>query len=237
MVDSANPVDGSGPPVPIVSVRGDATLEVPPEIARLSAMVTAEDRDRRSTLERLSRRNDETLALIRSYGPGVEGLDTGSMSVYPVMKATGRGTEKVRFYRGTVRIRATVGDFTILGELAGRLADMELVELHGPWWELRPDSPVHRQAREDAAREAVRRAREYAGAVGGTLTALLEIADRGLSSQPQAHVLRGAVPVQAGAAAYGGAPPPPVLDLEPATQTVSAGVEARFTMTQPEHLG
>jgi len=40
-----------------------------------------------------------------------------------------------------------IRDFTVLGELMARLADGELVTMAGPWWSLRPDSPVYRQAR------------------------------------------------------------------------------------------
>ncbi len=60
------------------------------------------------------------------------------------------------------------------------LADAELVTVEGPWWALRPDSPVHRQARLAAARDAAVRAGEYAEAFGGRLGDLLEAADTGL---------------------------------------------------------
>lgn len=232
---SSAPDHGATQQAPVVSVRGDAALEVPPEIARLQVSVAAEAGDRRAALETLSRRNDDVLALVKSYGDAIERVETRGLSVYPVLhrRDSKRREEKVRFYHGTVRIMITVADFAVLGELAARLGDMEMTDVEGPWWALRRNSPVYRQARAEAARAAVTRASEYAEAVGGAVTALLELSDTGLSGGaiPAPHAVR-AMAARAGAAA----PEPPPLDLEPAEQTVQAQVEARFTMTQPATL-
>ena len=222
---------------PVVSVRGDATLEVPPEIARLQVAVVAEAGDRRKALETLSKRNDDVLALVKAHGDAIERVETRGLSVYPVLhqRDSKRRDEKIRFYHGTVRTLITVADFAVLGELAAQLGDMEMTEVAGPWWALRRHSPVYRQARAQAARAAVTRASEYAEAVGGTITALLELADTGLSGRevPRVHAARA---MAVGAAPGAGAAEPPPLDLEPAAQVVEAEVEARFTMTQPATL-
>ncbi|MEU1410514.1 SIMPL domain-containing protein [Streptomyces sp. NPDC005731] len=69
-------------------------------------------------------------------------------------------------YHGHVHLSAELNDFTALGELTTRLADLELTRVDGPWRALRPDSPTHRAARQQAVREAVQRAREYAETLG-----------------------------------------------------------------------
>lgn len=237
MPSSAGDEDGAAAQrAPVVSVRGDATLEVPPEIVRLRVSVTAEAGDRGAALQNLSRRNDGMLALVKSYGDAIERVETFGLSVYPVLhhRDSKRRDEKVRFYHGTVRTMVTVADFAALGEMAARLGDMEMTDVEGPWWALRRGSPVYRQARAEAARAAVTRASEYAEAVGGAVTSLLELADTGLSSGVTSRRI-GMRAMAAGAPA-GAAPQPPPLDLEPAVQTVRAEVEARFTMTQPATL-
>jgi uncharacterized protein YggE len=60
------------------------------------------------------------------------------------------------------------------------LSDEDLVSVAGPWWALRPDRPVYRDARLAAARDAMVRAREYAEAFGGGIAGLIEAADAGL---------------------------------------------------------
>ncbi|MFI6283727.1 SIMPL domain-containing protein [Streptomyces sp. NPDC051018] len=221
------------PEAPRVAVRGEARLEFDPEIARISVSVKARGTDRRSALEDLTRRNSAALELIKSYGDAVEKLETGAFSITPELTRHGRG-ERVRTYHGHVHLGATLSDFTALGELTTRLADLELSSVGGPWWALRPDSPAHGEARRRAVLEAVKRAREYAGALGARLTALVELADLGAEA-PTAY--SAALPVPSGTRAgsfAGAAEAAPALDLEPRRQTVYAQVNARFTITPPE---
>ncbi|WP_314172814.1 SIMPL domain-containing protein [Streptomyces winkii] len=228
---AAGPLPYGTPDEPRVAVRGEASLEFDPEIARITVTVGARGTDRREALESLTRRNSEVLELIKGYGEAVEKLATGTFSVSPELTEKGR-RERVRTYNGRVQISATVADFTALGEMTTRLADLELTRVDGPWWALRKDSAAHREARQQAVREAVTRAREYAAALDAELVALVELADLGAeNSTPAAPSLPGAR-----AAGYGGAPPggsAPALDLEPQRQRVQAQVNARFLMSRP----
>ncbi|MFF5443718.1 SIMPL domain-containing protein [Streptomyces sp. NPDC012888] len=219
------------PEVPRVAVRGEAHLEVDPEIARIGITVNARGTDRRTALEDLTRRNNTVLDLLKSYGEPVEKIETGAFSITPELTRHGRG-ERVRAYHGRVHITAELNDFTALGELTTRLADLELTRVDGPWWALRPDSPAHGRARRQAVLEAVQRAREYAEALGADLAALIELADLGADNAVPVAMAApgGAMRAMAFGAAEDTAPP---LDLEPQRQTVHAQVNARFTMTPP----
>lgn len=216
---------------PVISVRGEASLEVEPEIAIVSVIFQARDRDREKVLRRLAGRNKQLTGLIKGYGEAVEKLESGSVHVRPELKDK-RAGERVAGYLAQAGLRVTIRDFTVLGELIVSLADAELVTVEGPWWALRPDSPVYRQARLAAARDAAVRAGEYAEAFGGRLGDLLEAADTGLLTVTAGtERLRRGVAMSSGFARA--EPPQPELDLEPAKQTVSAQVDARFTMTRP----
>ncbi len=216
---------------PVISVRGEAQFEAEPEIAVVSVTVQARDRDRRTVLDRLVARNKQVLDLAAGYGDAVEKTESGPASAYPELKKG--DSERVSRYSGQASVRLTVRDFTVLGELVSRLATLELATVAGPWWSLRPDSPVYRQVRIAAAQDATLRAGEYAEAFGGRLGELIEAADSGLLSSESAQQQRG--PRMFAAALRGGpAQEEPSLDLEPVMQTVSAQVEARFTMVQPE---
>ncbi|QES54200.1 hypothetical protein DEJ51_08055 [Streptomyces venezuelae] len=220
------------PEVPRVAVRGEARIEVDPEIARIGITVSARGTDRRTALEDLTRRNNTALDLIKSYGDPVEKLETGAFSITPELTRHGRA-ERVRAYHGRVHITAELSDFTTLGELTTRLADLELTEVDGPWWALRPTSPAHGQARRQAVLEAVQRAREYAEALGANLAALVELADLGAeNAAPFAPAPGAGMRTMAFSATEETGPPP--LDLEPQRQTVYAQVNARFTMTPPQ---
>ncbi|MCX4962123.1 SIMPL domain-containing protein [Streptomyces virginiae] len=220
------------PEVPRVAVRGEARIEVDPEIARIGITVSARGTDRRTALEDLTRRNNTALDLIKSYGDPVEKLETGAFSITPELTRHGRA-ERIRAYHGRVHITAELSDFTTLGELTTRLADLELTEVDGPWWALRPTSPAHGQARRQAVLEAVQRAREYAEALGADLAALVELADLGAENATPFTPAPGAGMRTMAFSATEDAGPPP-LDLEPQRQTVYAQVNARFTMTPPQ---
>ncbi|MEV4191243.1 SIMPL domain-containing protein [Streptomyces toxytricini] len=219
------------PDTPRIAVRGEAHLEVDPEIARIGVTVTARGTDRRTALDDLTRRNAATLDLIKTYGDAVEKLETGAFSITPEPTRHGRG-ERIRAYHGRVHITAELTDFTALGELTTRLADLELTRVDGPWWALRPTSPAHAEARRQAVLDAVQRAREYADALGARLAALVELADLGAENAAPIAMASpaGTMRAMAFGAAEETAPP---LDLEPQRQTVYAQVNARFTMTPP----
>ncbi|MGW0820497.1 SIMPL domain-containing protein [Streptomyces sp. NPDC002845] len=218
------------PDAPRIAVRGEAHLEVDPEIARIGVTVNARGTDRRDALADLTRRNTTAMDLVKTYGDAVERLETGAFSIAPELTKHGRG-ERIRAYHGRVHITAELTDFTALGELTTRLADLDLTRVDGPWWTLRPDSPAHRQARRQAVHEAVQRAREYAEALGTQLSALVELADIGAENAQPYATGREHMRSMAYAAAVEDAAAP--LDLEPQRQHVYATVNARFTMAPP----
>jgi uncharacterized protein YggE len=210
---------------PVVAVRGEAYREVAPELARFSVTATARDRDREATLTRLAERAAAVRVLLDSAGPAIDRREAGELRVWPETKRSG---ERVVAYHGSVTTTVTVTDFTALGELMLRLADQDQVEVSGPWWSLRPDSPAYREARRAAIADALARAREYAEALGARVTALLELSDTGTAAQPM--FARSAEFGRAGGGAGGAAPE---LELDPRPQSVQAAVEARFTISEP----
>ncbi|SRR6266516_1644731 len=211
---------------PSISVRGEVTLEVDPEIAVVSIAVMARDKDRRRALDLLAKRNAAVLAMARALGDAVEKVESGAASVHPELKD---GTkERVTGYVARGNVTVTISDFTVLSDMVTGLAGEEMVAVTGPWWRLRSDSPVHRRARVSAARDALQRAREYADAFGARVTELVHLADPGLlteAGQPRI--------VHARAAAFATSAVGDELEFEPVKQTVRAEVDARFLMTAP----
>ncbi|MBE1487096.1 SIMPL domain-containing protein [Plantactinospora soyae] len=209
---------------PTVVVRGEVVREVPPEIARFAVTVSARDKDRPAALARLAERSGAVRALIDGYGDAIDRRETGQLWVRPELKRTG---ERVSVYAGSATTTVTVSDFGMLGELMLRLADQDQTSVAGPWWELRPGSRVHREARRAAVAEAVARAREYADALGAEVTALLQLSDSGVADRPM-MMTRAAFGMTAKSG--GGMPE---LELDPQLQTVQATVEARFAISPP----
>jgi uncharacterized protein YggE len=236
---------------PLVSVRGETVLEVEPEIATVSVTLMARDATPDEVLARLRERSQRMAGLIERFGTMVEKVETAAVRVIPEFK-DGGPKERIVGYLGELRTTITVGDFTHLGELVGQTSRGDLIAVSGPWWSLRHDSTVFRHSRELAVEDAVRRAREYASALGCELTGLLELADVGLSTtgwgDPHPPGPRAVMAAVANGVAGSDVPGNGVggngvpggngggheLNLEPARQTVRAQVEARFRMSAPD---
>jgi uncharacterized protein YggE len=206
---------------PQVVVRGEAVLTVPPEVADVVATVQIRARDRQTALERCRARLDEVAAVVAGAGDAVERSETGSVSVHQQWQKQGASQPVA-----SVETRLVLGRLETAGDLVVALGRLDDVTVSGPFWRLRTDSPVHAEARLAAVQDAVGRARQYAAAFGAELTALVEVADTGLSGGgPRLALAAGAM------ARFESSDL--TLDLTPAQQEVHGSVEVRFAMTQP----
>jgi uncharacterized protein YggE len=213
---------------PFISVRGEAVLEVEAEIAAVSVTVMAQDKEARRATRLLSERTAQIAGVIRGYGDSVEDLRSHPVHLSVELKE-GKPRERIAGYTATGGFSVKISDFSAVGELVARLGSDEMVSVAGPEWLLRPASPVYRQARVAAAQDALQRARDYAGALGGEVAGLVQIADTGMltdEGDKRPHLM--GVRVAAAPAAF---------DFEPAKQVVRAQIEARFTMTPPTFRG
>ena len=209
-------------PHPQVVVRGETVLLVEPEVADVDVTVRVRARDRQTALERCSARQEEVTAVVTAAGDAVEVLETTRVSVHLEVRDRSAPGEPV----ASVTSRLILGRLDAVGDLVVALGRLDDVEVEGPVWRLRPDSPAVELARLDAVRDAVRRGRQYAAAFGAELTALLEVSDTGLSG--------GGFRVAAAVASMARFEAEPRIDLAPARQEVHGAVEVRFAMSQPD---
>ena len=217
------PVGGPYRPVPQVAVRGEALLVVEPEVVDLGVTVRVRARDRDTALERCRARQDDVSAVVRAAGDAIETVETTGVSVYLEYRAGGGPGDPV----ASLHTRLVLGRLDAVGDLVVALGRLDDVEVAGPSWRLRPESPAHEQARLAAVADAVRRARSYAAAFGAELTALLEISDQGIAGPGLrvADAMAAMAPFEAGG---------PRLDLAPQRQEVRGAVEVRFAMSAPD---
>ena len=218
---------------PLLSVRGEAVLEVDPEVATVGVTIVAQDADRAKALRLLDERGRANDAVLDGFRDAIARTETAGVRVSPQFRS-GKPRERIVGYVAVLRTTLSVSDFSRLGELIARLADQDLTEVGGPWWSLRPDTTAHRDARSAAIRDALQRARDYAAAVGSELVALVELADSQLLSDGARQEAVYMSARAAGPARGGGAPEELTFDIVPAKQVVRASVEARFRISPPD---
>jgi uncharacterized protein YggE len=209
---------------PQVVVRGTAVLSVEPEYADVHVTASATARDRQTALERCSAQQAAVDRVVAEAGDVVESAETTGVTVHVPWRARGPGDPTA-----SVLSRLTVVRLQAVGDLVVALGSLDGVQVSGPHWRLRDDSPTYEQARLAAVTDAVRRARQYAAAFGAELTGLIQITDEGLSSRGMEMV--GAATRIGSIGDDGGGPG---LDLTPARQDVHGAVEVRFAISPPD---
>ena len=207
---------------PEVLVRGEAVVETDPEVADLGAVVRVRARDRETALERCRAAQERVVSVATAAGDAVESVETTSVSVHLEVHDRRAPGEPVASVSTRLAVRPhAVGDLVVA---LGRLDD---VEVTGPSWRLRRDSPSLERARLEAVRDAIARARQYAAAFGAELTALLEVRDVGAGG--------GGLRVAAAMASMARFEESELhLDLTSPRQEVHGAVEVRFAMSEPD---
>ena len=207
---------------PIVTVRGEAQLEGPPDLAGLSCTLHASGESAEATRAQLAAGSQAVAALLEQFAGALERTSTSGMHVSPTFNH--RNPTKITGYTGTFTTSLVASDFEALSELILALSALPSSQVDGPWWSLKPDNPMYREVRLAAIAEARRRAEDYAAAFGATVSELVEVSDLdgGMGGVPMPMMKGMAMEMAAADASFA---------FEPALQTVSGNVTVRFTLT------
>lgn len=212
---------------PVVTVRGEASVEVESDLVDLYLSVGSRGTDRAGVLRELEARAAELGALIDGFQTAIERRSTDGFSVHPEFGGSKGG--KVRGYSGQMSTHLTLHDFSVLSELVVGANAIELSDVGSPYWRLRRDHPAHREARLAAITDGLTRARDYAAAFGAGIDGLLSIREEGTD-------VESVMPRFSRAAALSGGPEArgmPSFDFEPERQRVEGAVILRFRMSTP----
>ena len=204
---------------PVVTVRGDAQLEGPPDLATLTLTLHASGDSAEQTRRQLAEGSVTVAELLQGYEAAIERSSTSGVHVAPVFNR--RTPTKIIGYQGTFTTQIVVSDFDFLSPLVLALTTLSNSQLDGPWWSLRADNPMYREARLAAIADARRRADDYAAAFGTTVAGLVEVSDLNTG-------FNGVREMRTFAMAKGADDTP--FEFEPATQTVSGQVTVRFSL-------
>jgi uncharacterized protein YggE len=205
---------------PIVTVRGEAQLEGPPDLAGLSCTLHAEGESAEATRAKLATGSQAVAALLERFRDALERSSTSALHVSPTFNH--RNPTKITGYTGTFTSSLTVSDLDALSEIILALSALPGVQVDGPWWSLRPDNPLYREVRLAAIAEARRRAADYAAAFEATVGDLVEVSDLDGGA--------GGVNLQMGRGYAESLTLDSSFSFEPAQQTVHGRVTVRFTL-------
>jgi len=206
-------------PAPLVTVRGEAQMEGPPDLATLALTLHASGDSAERTRSQLAEGSAAVTQLLQRFEAALERSSTSGLHVSPVFNR--RSPAKITGYQGTFTTQIVVADFDSLSPLVLALTALPNSQIDGPWWSLRPDNQMFRDARLAAIADARRRADDYAAAFGTTLADLVEVSDTNAGFGGVREMRAFAMAKGADDASF---------EFEPAVQTVSGQVTVRFSL-------
>jgi uncharacterized protein len=186
-------------PVPpaAISVTGEASVSVPPDLAQVDGGVTSDGKTAREASDTNNAAMGKVLLALKGAGIDEKDYQTSRLSLQPQYAPNRSGPSPVVGYRASNRVTIRVRDITKVANVIDVLVGAGANEVGGINFMVSQASKLLDDAREKAVADARRKADIYARAAGVTLGEPLSISEEG-SSVP---LYRGkmAAPMAAGA--------------------------------------
>ena len=209
-----------------VYVGADGKYEAAPDTALIQFNVSVQDDTSQVAFQRASKNVDQVRQVLRANGIDPKAANIGFLSVQPVYDYR-RSPQKLVGYRVATDVSLKLKDFSKVGPVTQQLADANVSETQNLSYTLENMDDAKHKAVEDAYRRARSSADTIAHASGRTLGDL-SYASVDTFENPRPIMPRMARVATAAMATAG--PPAPNEEFTPQSVTVTAHVNALFTL-------
>ena len=208
-----------------VYVGADGKFEAAPDTAELQMNVSAQDDNSQNAYQRAAKNVDQIRQILRANGLDPKAATVGFFSVQPVYEW--KPKQRVIGYRVTTDVTLKLKDFSKIGPITQQLAEANVSETQTLNYTLENIDETKSRAVEDAYRKARNSADIIAKASGRGVGELSYASVDTFENQrmPMPHMARAMV-----AGANPMATPPPTEEFTPQNVTVTAHVNAVFTL-------
>src|SRR5712672_4252409 len=166
-------------PPAAISVTGEATVSVPPDLAEIGGGVTSEAKTAREASEANNAAMGKVLQALKGAGIEEKDIQTARLSLQPQSAPNRSGPSAIAGYRASNRVTIRVRDVTKVASVIDTLVGAGANEIGGINFVVSQASKLLDEAREHAVADARRKAEIYAKAAGVTLGAPLSISEEG----------------------------------------------------------
>jgi len=166
-------------PPAAISVTGEATVSVPPDLAEIDGGVTSEAKTAREASEANNAAMGKVLQALKGAGIEEKDVQTARLSLQPQSAPNRSGPSAIAGYRASNRVTIRVRDVTKVASVIDTLVGAGANEIGGINFVVSQASKLLDEARERAVADARRKAEIYARAAGVTLGAPLSISEEG----------------------------------------------------------
>ena len=176
---AAAPGLAQGVPPAAISVNGEATVSVPPDLALVDGGVTSEAKTAREASDANNAAMGKVLLALKGAGIDEKDVQTSRLSLQPQNAPNRTGPSAITSYRASNRVTIRVRDVTKVASVIDTLVGAGANEIGGISFVVSQASKLLDEAREKAVADARRKAEIYASAAGVTLGAPLSISEEG----------------------------------------------------------
>ena len=185
----------------LLTVSGEATVAVAPDIAVIRIGVTSQGKTAREASETNAKQMTPVLAAIKDAGIVDRDMQTSRLSLQPQYDPNKSGTARLLGFQVTNQVTIKIRETDKLPVILDRAIAAGANEMSGIEFIVSEQSKLLDQARDDAIADARRKAELYAKAAGVELGRVVAINEEGSSppSRPMVQAMRsGAIPVAPG---------------------------------------
>ncbi|MEH6952192.1 SIMPL domain-containing protein [Nitrobacter sp. NHB1] len=177
---AAMPAQAEAAAPPTVSVTGEATISVPPDLARIEAGVTTDAKTAREASDANNAAMGKVLLALKSAGIAEKDYQTSRLSLQPQYANQNRsGPNVLTGYRATNRVTVKLRDVAKIAGVIDAVTAAGANDIGGINFMVSNASKLLDDARAQAIADARRKAEIYAKAAGVTLGAPLSISEEG----------------------------------------------------------
>lgn len=164
---------------PTISVTGEATISVPPDVAQIDSGVTTEAKTAREASEANNKAMSVVLLALKNAGIAEKDFQTSRLSLSP-QSAPNRNANApflIVGYRASNRVTVTIRDITKIANTIDVLVGAGANEISGISFMVSQASKLLDDARTKAVDDARRKAEIYARAAGVSVGSALSISE------------------------------------------------------------
>ncbi len=180
----AAPALAQVPPPAAISVSGEATVSVPPDLALIDGGVTSEAKTAREASDANNTAMGKVLLALKGAGIDEKDLQTSRLSLQPQSAPNKTGPSAIVSYRASNRVTVRLRDVSKVANVIDTLVGAGANEIGGINFMVSQASKHLDEARERAVADARRKAEIYARAGGVTLGTPLSISEEGGNAPP-----------------------------------------------------
>ena len=163
----------------MISVSGEATISVPPDLAQIEAGVTSEAKTAREASDANNATMGKLLLALKAANIDGKDMQTSRLSLQPQNAPNRPGPPAIVGYQASNRVTVRLHDVTTIAGVVDMLVGAGATDIGGINFMVSETSKLLDQAREQAMADARRKAEIYAKAAGVSLGAPLSIAEEG----------------------------------------------------------